>query len=593
MVYKRLLLMLLLVPSLWKPEALVAQQVTKDRYPAIGSPVNPKVSISWNRYYDTPALERLTKEIAEAHPGLVERVPVGKSFEGRTIWALVITDESTGPAEDKPAVYIDGNTHSNEIQAAEVSLYTAWLLTEGHHEDLGDIRELLKHSAFYILPSINPDGRYNFFNAANNMHSPRSGVVPHDDDRDGAIDEDNYDDLNGDGHITQMRRKKQGGRYRPHPQDPRILVPVKPGEPAGGYELLGYEGVDNDGDGKVNEDKTGYMDPNRDWAWGWQPNSIQRGAYKYPFSLPETRAVADFIRARPNIHAALTYHNTGGMLLVGPGNAQDKPTYANADKKIYDYFGNLGEDLLPGYKYINTFEDLYPVFGGESDWMYGARGIIAFTGELWTPYLMFNKDAEGYFSSGEEAARFDRLLLMREAFVQWETVEHPQYGEIEVGGFKKHFLRATPGFELEREAHRNAALALEMARQLPRLSFSEPRVKPLPGGVYQVELELQNQGYLPVVTAWAEKNKIYPPASLRISGEGNVLYSTILLEPELNIGMPESKRTRQNPDLIHLPNLKGYQQRTIRFMVSAPGNYRLEFTSERVAPQTVTVVVSE
>ncbi len=55
------------------------------------------------------------------------------------------------------------------------------------------------------------------------------------------------------------------------------------------------EGIDNDGDGKVNEDGTGYYDPNRDWGWKWQPNYIQNGAYKYPFSLPENRNIRNFV----------------------------------------------------------------------------------------------------------------------------------------------------------------------------------------------------------------------------------------------------------------------------------------------------------
>jgi hypothetical protein len=34
--------------------------------------------------------------------------------------------------------------------------------------------------------------------------------------------------------------------------------------------MLGYEGIDNDRDGLVNEDLIGTYDPNRDWGWNWQ-----------------------------------------------------------------------------------------------------------------------------------------------------------------------------------------------------------------------------------------------------------------------------------------------------------------------------------
>jgi hypothetical protein len=37
------------------------------------------------------------------------------------------------------------------------------------------------------------------------------------------------------------------------------------GDEIGEYEMLGYEGIDNDRDGLVNEDLIGTYDPNRDW----------------------------------------------------------------------------------------------------------------------------------------------------------------------------------------------------------------------------------------------------------------------------------------------------------------------------------------
>ena len=53
-----------------------------------------------------------------------------------------------------------------------------------------------------------------------------------------------------------MRRKDPFGQYRTDPEDPRLMVRVKPGE-KGEWTLLGDEGIDNDGDGKINEDLPG------------------------------------------------------------------------------------------------------------------------------------------------------------------------------------------------------------------------------------------------------------------------------------------------------------------------------------------------
>ena len=72
-----------------------------------------------------------------------------------------------------------------------------------------------------------------------------------DEDRDGTADEDGPDDLDGDGSITDMRKKvATGGTHRLDPDDPRRLIRVRPGE-TGDYLDLGWEGIDNDGDGRT------------------------------------------------------------------------------------------------------------------------------------------------------------------------------------------------------------------------------------------------------------------------------------------------------------------------------------------------------
>ena len=79
-------------------------------------------------------------------------------------------------------------------------------------------------------------------------------------------------------------KKDPNGRFKLSPDDPRLLVPVKPGE-KGEYELLGLEGIDNDGDGLINEDPPGGYDMNRNWPADWQPDHIQGGAGDFPLSL--------------------------------------------------------------------------------------------------------------------------------------------------------------------------------------------------------------------------------------------------------------------------------------------------------------------
>jgi hypothetical protein len=136
-------------------------------------------------------------------------------------------------------MYIDGNIHSNEIQGSEFALYAAWYLAESF-ADTKHIQELLADKTFYIAPTINPDARDNFFHKPNNASSPRSGMIPVDNDRDGAVNEDGFDDLDGDGHIVFMRRKNPNGRLITDQTDPRRMISVGPDQ-QGEYELLGYD----------------------------------------------------------------------------------------------------------------------------------------------------------------------------------------------------------------------------------------------------------------------------------------------------------------------------------------------------------------
>ena len=116
----------------------------------------------------------------------------------------------------------------------------------------------------------------------------RTARVPYDDDHDGLLDEDGPEDLDGDGMILQMRIRDPHGEFKTDPDDPRVMLRVKPGE-QGEWRRLGFEGIDDDGDGRVNEDPPGYLDMNRNWGFLWQPTYVQDGAGLYPFSAKVTR----------------------------------------------------------------------------------------------------------------------------------------------------------------------------------------------------------------------------------------------------------------------------------------------------------------
>jgi len=548
-------------------------QSADEVFRAAGSPHDPKVNISFNRYYTAEGIAEITDKIAKAYPDLVKRVSIGKSYEGRDIWMLQVTNYKKGIADRKPAFYVDGNIHSNEIQGAEICLYTAWYLTE-NFGDVNSITEMLDDRIFYIVPTINPDARNNYMKEANTGSSPRSGMMPLDDDRDGLVDEDGLDDLDGDGSVTRMRRKSDYGDFIVDPLDPRKMIQIGPDDvvTAQRYEMLGSEGIDNDGDGRVNEDRPGVYDPNRDWAWKWQPDYIQRGALKYPFSAPENRAVADFALSRPNIAGAQSFHNSGGMILRGPGAEEDLATYNRADIRIYDAIGRKGQKMLPGYRYLTVYKDLYSVFGGELDWFYGSRGVYTFTNEIFSSFAYY-KDPNAGRNQGYD---FDKELLANDAFTPWASYNHPTYGEIEIGGFKKNFGRATPGFMLEEELHRNMAFAFYHAYHMPNLSIDKVSEKDLGGGLKEVTVIIKNDRMMPTHASQDLKYKIERPDFVSISG---VDVQAGMVVQDIDLGL--STEQKVNPAKMVLANIPGNSTVTLRWIVSGKGKYTITVDSAK------------
>lgn len=549
---------------------LSAQQ--ENYFRAIGTPHKPKVEIAWNRYYSSEGLWDWMKKIAQAHPNLAKIESIGKSVEGRDILTLTITDFSTGKDTEKPAMWIDGNIHSNEVQGGEFSLYVAWYLTE-MHVDNQFIKQLLKDKTFYITPTINPDARNNYFKEPNTANTPRSGMLVLDNDGDGENGEDRMDDLDGDGHITMMIRKSPTGRFIKDPLDPRRLIQVGPNQ-VGEYEMLGQEGIDNDGDGQVNEDGIGYYDPNRDWAWNWQPDYIQRGALRYPFSLPENRAVMEFVTKHPNIAGAQSFHNSGGMILRGPGAEEDVNTYTREDIRIYDAIGKVGEEMLPGYRYIVVYKDLYTAFGGELDWFYGNRGIFTYSNELMVSYLYFNKQAGR--GNQEEQLKVDELLTFGDAFVNYKEYKHPQFGTVEIGGFKKTFGRAHPGFLLEQDAHRNAAFTIYHAFHTPKLSITEVKEKDLGGGLKEVTATVFNERLIPTHASQDLKYRIERPDYVTLSGAKVVAGFVVENEDSKNY-----KEQIKSPEKIAVANIPGMSAVKVRWIVSSTQNMSITVDSAK------------
>jgi hypothetical protein len=505
--------------ALWLGSSSAAQQ----QVPA-------KVEIAWNRFYNYDENTELLRKLVAAYPELLTLQSIGKSEQGRDMWLVTLNNLKTGPESDKPAMWIDGNVHGNEIQASETVIYSIWYLSKSYGQ-VESLTKLMDRCAFYFLPSVNPDGRANWFAKPTTPHDYRTGLRPTDNDYDGLKDEDDDDDLNGDGHIGVMWRADPNGTHVRNRFDPRIFERVEPGQ-KGDWIFAGSEGIDNDGDGSINEDGAGGYDMNRNWPSDWQANFVQFGAGEAPLDRPETKAVAQFILAHPNIAAGQSYHNAGGMILRGPGAAYLEDNFPRNDLNVYDRLARAGEEMLPFYRYLIIHSGLYTVHGGFVNWLAEGLGIVSFTNELWTDSRIApHRPGEG---DDKSRMRWQDRVLFGQTFSTWTEFDHPTLGKVLIGGGNKWSSRIPPPFMLEEECHRNFAFTMFHADNMPLLSFNWIEVKPLGPDVWQITFEIDNVKIIPTRTGRAAQKRIGLPDQVVLGGEGVTVLTSGTLDNRID-----------------------------------------------------------
>lgn len=202
----------------------------------------------FTHYYDYDELTRYLKDIHAAYPEMTDLSVLTRSEMGRDVWLLTINNPKTGKAEDKPGIYLD-QIHAGEVIAAMSNLYTIWYLLDHYGKD-DEVTRIVDTNVFYIVPRMDVDGAEAYLKGKPAGEDPD----PVDDDKDFSFDEDPPEDIDGDGLIVQMRKKDALGEWKLSEKDPRILVKKAPDELEGTFYRIYTEGLDNDDDGKVNED---------------------------------------------------------------------------------------------------------------------------------------------------------------------------------------------------------------------------------------------------------------------------------------------------------------------------------------------------
>lgn len=479
-------------------------------------------------YHDYQEVTSFLRAAAEAHPSLASLQSLGKSYQGREVWMMTITDPATGEPSSKPAVWVDGGIDADEVVSVEAALGVIHRLLES---DSDRVRELLRTRTFYVVPMASPD--------ANQLHHrtpirPRDvSLRPWDDDGDGRKDEDPPEDLDGDDEILTMRKQTPDGNFVPDSTDSRLLRERKAGDDCPCYNVY-LEGIDNDEDGHYQEDRYGGVDPNRNYPGNWSPGGT---GGPFPASEKSIRAMLDFIAFHPEIAASQHLHSSGGVVLRPP--SVEELTLPNADRELYLELSRLGLDVT-GYDLASSVYDWhwppgsgnqksgqvwrdasgalhggsrYPAPGGSIDGMYLNFGILAFANEIYS--MGRDYDEDGTITEAEQL-RYNDEEMDGFAFREFEPYDHPQLGTVEIGGWRKFGHNNPPPAELPSEVRKNVEFVFMQASHTPLLRVGEVQTTDLGDGVWRVKVDARNAGYQPTSLSIRRKQEAATPVRIHL-----------------------------------------------------------------------------
>lgn len=485
-----------------------------------------------DHYVNYHELKSQLEQFEQDFPDLCKLESIGKTKEDRDILLLTLTHKKRDHSE-KPAYWVDGNTHATELAGCQSCLHTIDYLTKNYGKD-SRATFLLDNVTFYIVPRISPDGVEHILNTGEYV---RSSNIPYPrvDHVEGLIRKD----INRDGQILYMRIKDSAGRWKVSKKDDRLLIPreIDEYDEHETYYRLLSEGEFENFDGFQEKIGQKYdIDFNRQFPAEWMPEGSQKGAGDFPLSEPETRAVADAINARKNIFGLQSFHTFSGVILRPFMNKPDTDM-DDHDLHYYKEMGEVGENKT-GYPAVSVNHEFryHPkrsTGGGFIAWTYEHLGIFSFTNEIWNighqVGIEFNKDfirtlMKGY--SEDEWVKIlswcDKNLKPKDFFEPWTEFDHPQLGKVEIGGLKTLKLVSNPPDHLlEKEVHKNMDFVLSCAMTTPLVEIKKVDVQSIGDDLKRITIDVKNSGHLPSYGSnLAVKNKAVPGPKVSFSLNG-------------------------------------------------------------------------
>ena len=443
--------------------------------------------------------------LVKTYPSLVTVRSLTKTNGGKDIWLLTI---GTGKTETKPAIAVVGGTEGSHLLGTELAIGFAENLLKGSNTD--SIKNLLAKTTYYVFPNMSPDAMEQYFSKL--KYERLGNASETDDDRDGKLNEDGFDDLDGNGKITLMRVESPIGDYKIHPDDPRVLIKADATKGEKGKYLLLIEGMDNDKDGQLNEDGEGGIAFNKNLTY--KHNTFAPGAGDFPASEKETRALLDYLYDAFNVYAVISFgsnNNLSTPISFNPVAAKERilAGYLEPDAKINAMVSDL-------YNKVTGSKDAPKASSAGGDilsWGYFHYARFSFsTPGWWVPKAKPDTaKKEKAFTVEDPTANYLRWAQQQgisNTFTEWKTVQHPDYPnqKVEVGGLDP-FVLINPPYKMVADlVQKHTDFLVKLAAQQAAVDIINLKTEKLGNGLTRVSLDVINKGGLATHSKLGERS---------------------------------------------------------------------------------------
>ncbi|MDG1039878.1 MAG: M14 family metallopeptidase [Polaribacter sp.] len=478
---------------------------------------------------------------------------------GHKIWALTL---SKGDAKDKPAIAIVSGVDGAHILGPEMAVTIAENILKNH-------ADVLEKTTFYIFPNMSPNATENYFSKL--KHYNNGNAKNTDDDRDGEINEDPFDDLNNDGLITMMRVKDVTGDFIKLKEDDRILVKADKNKGEIGTYKVFTEGIDNDKDGTYNEDGKGGIAFNKNFSFGY--NYFKPGVGEHPVSENESRALLEFLYNQWNIYAIIT---------LGPENNLSNPLKYNASgarkrvvTSVLKEDAALNKFLSDKYNTITGTKDA-PVSNGKGgdffQWSYFHFGKLALsTPGWWVPKVKDSakKSAKNKYVNYLNWAKKENIS---NAFVDWKTINHPDFPnqKVEVGGIAPYKM-VNPPFKMVADiSKKHTDFILELAKMQPNITLQNVSIESVGNDLTRISVDVHNSGILPTHTEMGSRSRW-------------------LRKIKVALTLTKSQEIISGKEIELVNNIDGDSSKKFSWLIKGKGNVKLEAGTSHTGSDSATI----